>query len=156
MGIRKVFIGCCLCLAASGFPGQSDNSPEYRQWIEAMKTRPRGPFKELRWFCNDGTVLPPKEYACVDHGGGYQHGAWSENTLTLREHGYKIANLLAGYDPEVELKQADFLDAYNQLLIEKYLVAAMMAGFFVKPCSTAVPSRKRTSVPVGAVPCCWR
>ncbi len=125
MPVRFLFILICISfsVSASDTPAVASN-PEYRQWIEAMKTRPRGPFKELRWFCNDGTVLPPKEYACVDHGGGYQHGAWSEHTLTLREHGYKIANLLAGYDPEVELEQADFIDAYNQLLIEKYLVAA--------------------------------
>ncbi len=125
MPARFLFVLICISfsVSASDTPTVASN-PEYRQWIETMKTRPRGPFKELRWFCNDGTVLPPKAYACVDHDGGYQHGAWSENTLTLREHGYKIANLLAGYDPEAELKQADFIDAYNQLLIEKYLVAA--------------------------------
>ncbi|MDH3887214.1 MAG: pyruvate phosphate dikinase, partial [Gammaproteobacteria bacterium] len=125
MPVRFLFILICISFSVSArdTPTAAAN-PEYQQWIEAMKTRPRGPFKELRWFCNDGTVLPPKAYACVDHGGGYQHGAWSKHTLTLREHGYKIANLLAGYNPEAELEQADFIDAYNQLLIEKYLVAA--------------------------------
>jgi hypothetical protein len=37
-----------------------DNAREYRQWIEDMKSAPRGPFSSLRWFCNDGTVHPPK------------------------------------------------------------------------------------------------
>jgi hypothetical protein len=122
---RSLFILMCVSFSASASVSESTTSnPEYRQWIEAMQTRERGPFKELRWFCNDGTVLPPKAYACVDHGGGHQHGAWSEQTKTLRSKGYKIANLLAGYDPEVRLAQPDFLDSYNQLLIEKYLVAA--------------------------------
>ncbi|MDX2456079.1 MAG: PEP/pyruvate-binding domain-containing protein, partial [Gammaproteobacteria bacterium] len=122
---RFLFILICVSFSASASVSQSTTSnPEYRQWIESMQTRERGPFKELRWFCNDGTILPPRAYACVKHDGGYQHGAWSEQTQTLRDNGYKIANLLAGYDPEVQLARPDFLDDYNQLLIEKYLVAA--------------------------------
>jgi len=122
---RFLIILICMSFSVSANVSQSSSSnPEYQGWIEAMKTRERGPFKELRWYCNDGSVFPPKAYACVDHGGGYQHGAWSEHTLTLREQGYKIANLLAGYDPEVQLAQPGFVDDYNQLLIEKYLLAA--------------------------------
>ncbi len=123
MGFRKVFFGCCIWLAAaSGFSVQADNNPLYRAWIEEMKTLPRGPFRELRWFCKDGTVFPPKEYACRDHGGGYQHGAWSEHTVTLREAGYLIASLLAGFDPEKATARPGFLDFYNQLLIEQFLL----------------------------------
>ncbi|MGD2056002.1 MAG: PEP/pyruvate-binding domain-containing protein [Gammaproteobacteria bacterium] len=95
---------------------------EYRQWIAAMKTQPRGPFRELRWFCNDGTVLPPQAFACKEHGGGYQHGLWDERTRTLRQDGYRIASLLAGIDPEELLSRPDILDTYNQLLIEKFLI----------------------------------
>jgi hypothetical protein len=119
-----VILMCVSFSAAASISHSTTGNPEYRQWIETMQTRERGPFKQIRWFCNDGTVLPPKEYACVDHGGGHQHGEWSEQTRTLRSHGYKIANLLAGFDPEVRLAEPDFLDDYNQLLIEKYLIAA--------------------------------
>ena len=97
---RFLFILICVSFSASASVSQSTTSnPEYRQLIESMQTRERGPFKELRWFCNDGTILPPRAYACVKHDGGYQHGAWSEQTKTLRDKGYKIANLLAGYNP---------------------------------------------------------
>ena len=122
---RFLFILICASFSAQASVSESTTSnPEYRQWIAAMKTRERGPFKELRWFCNDGSILPPRAYACVKHGGGHQHGAWSEQTKTLRSEGYRIANLMAGYDPEVEFARPDFIDDYNQLLIEKYLVAA--------------------------------
>lgn len=113
-----------LGLGLVGGLATAQNVDEYRQWISAMKEHPRGPFKEIRWFCKDGSILPPKEYACVEHGGGHQHGVWSRQTLTLRDAGYRIANLLAGIDPEAQLEQPGFLDSYNQLLIEKYLVAA--------------------------------
>ena len=98
-------------------------SKEYRQWVVEMKTAPRGPFSRLRWFCTDGRVTPPKPYVCGDEGG-HQHGEWSQQTKTLRGEGYKIANLLAGADGKALITQADFVNSYNQMLIEKYLVAA--------------------------------
>ena len=97
--------------------------PQYRQWIEAMKTSERGPFARIRWFCNDGSVLPPKAYACVKHGGGHQHGEWSAKTTQLRAQGYLIATLLAGSDPKKLAAEANFIDTWNQLLVEKFLMA---------------------------------
>ena len=98
-------------------------APEYRQWIVDMKTAERGPFERIRWFCNDGRILPPKAYACGE-ASGYQHGEWSARTKELRGQGYKIANLLAGIDAETQIALPDFNDSYNQRLIEKYLIAA--------------------------------
>ena len=96
---------------------------QYRQWVEAMKTSERGPFARLRWFCSDGRVMPPRPYSCGDEGG-HQHGEWSKQTKTLRDEGYKIANLLAGIDAGALTSEPDFIDSYNQLLIEKYLITA--------------------------------
>ncbi len=89
-----------------------------------MKSSRKGPFSSIRWYCNDGEILPPKAYACSPHGGGHQHGELSDKVLILHENGYWIANLLAGFDARKSLERADFIDWYNQLLIEKYLIAA--------------------------------
>ena len=88
-----------------------------------MKDQPRGPFSRIRWFCHDGTVLPPKAYACSPHGGGVQHGQWNAQTVELRDQGYLVANLLAGIQPEVALADADFENAYGQRLVERFLIA---------------------------------
>ena len=100
----------------------SQVNTQSRQWIEEMKTSERGPFGRIRWFCNDGSVLPPKAYACVERGGGYQHGEWSGETTQLREQGFFIATLLAGSDPETLAASANFTEIWNQLLIEKFLM----------------------------------
>ena len=97
---------------------------KYRAWVSEMKTLHRGPFQRLRWFCNDGTVFPPKPYPCKDRGGGHQHGQWSEKTLELREQGYLLATLLAGQDAEELADNPDFRNIYAQLLIERFLVSA--------------------------------
>jgi hypothetical protein len=69
-------------------------------WIAEMKSAPRGPFSRIRWFCQDGTVRAANQ-GCRGHGGGVQHGEWSERTQALRDRGFLIANLMVEVDPAV-------------------------------------------------------
>ena len=102
----------------------SEDVSRIRAEIVDMKTEPRGPFRRLRWFCDDGTVLAPKPYACVDHGGGVQHGQWSETTVGIREAGYPIANVLADLGPDDVLGGAEQERLLRAILLERFLVAA--------------------------------
>lgn len=106
---------------ASNQPTPTTNK-EYTSWVQHMKAQPRGPFKKVMWFCNDGSVLPPKPYACSEHGGGRQHGAYTERTTIMRDNGYYIANILAALDIEKVVQAPDFINQYNQILIEKFLI----------------------------------
>ena len=108
---------------STGLAAEEQPASRYRAWVEQMKADPRGPFVSVKWFCKDGTVLPPKAYACQPHGGGHQHGEWSDRTRELRSQGYLVATLLAGIDAQQAVSAADFPDQYAQLLIERYLVA---------------------------------
>jgi len=100
------------------------DATQMRQWIQAMREAPRGPFQRLRWFCADGTVLPPEPYACAEHGGGRQHGQWSARTRRIREAGYPIATVFAALPPD------HFMDGHGgdqelaRVLVEQFLIAA--------------------------------
>ncbi|MBI5462671.1 MAG: phosphoenolpyruvate synthase [Gammaproteobacteria bacterium] len=95
---------------------------QMRAWVEQMKTASRGPFERIRWFCDDGTVLPPGPGACREHDGGVQHGEWNARTLAIRAAGYPVATLLA------DIKTLDFvgpdahLDELRQILLEQFLI----------------------------------
>ncbi|PKN59723.1 MAG: hypothetical protein CVU53_06755, partial [Deltaproteobacteria bacterium HGW-Deltaproteobacteria-11] len=93
----------CLCTAAHAGDHVTE---QYRTWIQQMKQSERGPFREVLWFCNDGSQQPPVPFGCRDHGGGHQHGQWNTRALALREQSYWIANVLAGIDADEVLKQA--------------------------------------------------
>jgi hypothetical protein len=93
-----------------------------RGWIEQMKVSPQGPFERIRWYCQDGSVLPPTPYACRDHGGGVQHGEWNERAVLLREGGYRIANVLAGLDPSPFVGASADLAGLDQILLERFLI----------------------------------
>jgi hypothetical protein len=103
-----------------------------RQWVEEMKKSPKGPFSRIRWFCNDGTILPPKAYACKSHGGGVQHGEWTDRVKQLRANGYYIANVLASLDVDQIAGEPGYSDLYNQILIEKFFIAADNGWIFRK------------------------
>jgi hypothetical protein len=127
--MRKILL-CCLAglfvlvPVLSAANDTKPNSEKYQAWIEEMKGLERGPFARLRWFCNDGTVKPPQSYACNDNGGGHQHGEWSSHTNELRAQGYLVANVLAGVDAKAMIDAPGFRDAYAQILIERFLMAA--------------------------------
>ncbi len=115
-----------LLVAAEGYAAGSSGTKvneKYRGWIQEMKKAPRGPFTRIRWFCNDGTVLEPKSYACVEHGGGHQHGEWSEKAQELRKAGYLIANFMAEIDAGKFLAEADHTEQFKQFLMEQFLMA---------------------------------
>ena len=127
--IRRIFLLLTVLLLippahASTAGAATDRAEIYAEWIEEMKASPRGPFDAIRWFCEDGTVLPPKAYACQPHGGGHQHGRYSERTQEIRKAGYAIATLLAGIEPQEFVDDPEFLDIWPQMIVERYLFAA--------------------------------
>jgi len=118
--------------AASTAAAPSASTAPLRGWIAQMKQNPRGPFVAIKWFCKDGRVLEPRDYACAKKGEGWQHGEWSERTKQLRAKGYSIANVLAGIDATAAVVAPDFTDRYAQLLVEKFLIAADDGWIFRK------------------------
>ena len=135
MKVVRIAFGILFLLVSIPLPQVSAELPPretLRQWIADMKTSSRGPFRRIRWFCNDGSILPPKPYACKDHDGGVQHGEWTDRVKHLRAGGYYIANILASLDLSLITDTQGHSDLYNQILIEKFLIAADDGWIFRK------------------------
>lgn len=96
---------------------------EFSRVVEDFKRSDKGPFRQVRWFCKDGAVLPPQAGACATHGGGIQHGQWNEQTHVLRESGYYVGNVLAALDAQTLTDTAGQRDQLKQILLERYLMA---------------------------------
>ena len=88
--------------------------------INEYKTDPRGPYKEIRWFCDDGSIIGPKEEC--PKPGGVQHASYKDKTAELAKKNHIFfGQILTGTDKE------QFWDAENensrliQYLLETYL-----------------------------------
>ena len=95
---------------------------QYRGLIDQFKKAPRGPFQGVQWFCKDGSVWPPKENACREHGGGHQHGDLSDRAYALRANGYLIGNVISALKPEDFVGSDAKLDDFRQILLERFLI----------------------------------
>jgi hypothetical protein len=126
-GLRSVFYTFSLTLGFVFFAvtpvGALPNDAELRTWIDGFKVAPRGPFERIRWFCKDGSVMPPKAYACKNHGGGIQHGEWNQRAKSLRAGGFSVANVLASVDPNQFVGGNADRFTLQQILIERSLIA---------------------------------
>ena len=134
--------------------GSTAAQAQYRRWIEEMKDNPRGP------FVGDQVVLQgrpraaaARTIACAGKGQGWQHGEWSERTRQLRAQGLPGGHLLAGIDADKVVADPAFPDAYAQLLVEKFLVAA--DDGWILPQGAVLPRRDPGRGRArGRAPCC--
>ena len=104
---------------------QAENvSPEVAKlWISQMKENPRGPFKQIRWFCNNGKILPPNRVGC-GKGGGVQHGELDTKAMALRDQGYPLATLYADFSASDIKNIVRSPKALVAMLLERYLIVA--------------------------------
>jgi len=123
--IQPGLIAVTLAASLAAWPLAAAELPELatlRAWVQEMKSAARGPFETVRWYCKDGTILPPKPYACQPHGGGIQHGVWTARVRQMRAGGLYVANILAGLDGEAFLAEPDHRARLGQILIEQFLI----------------------------------
>jgi hypothetical protein len=95
---------------------------EIQKLIQSFKKDDRGPYQAIRWFCPDGTILPPQERC--PQPGGIQHALHKDIVQKIaKENKIYLGQILAGTPYE------DFWDAANQnsrlkqYQMEKYLQA---------------------------------
>src|SRR5437879_6937930 len=74
-----VFLAIIAPLAGDGIipPLDSKQAPQARKIIQDFKSNPKGPYLQIRWFCNDGSVQPPAGTPCKLLGGGVQYAELS-------------------------------------------------------------------------------
>jgi hypothetical protein len=115
-------------------PCRAENIPPEvaRSWITEMKTNERGPFKQIRWFCKNGKILPPTRTGCAGNGGGIQHGELDTRAAALRDQGYPLATLYAEFtDSDIQQIVQSPKDL-AAMLLERYLVIADEGWIFRK------------------------
>lgn len=75
-----------LGLSAVSLHAQVKDPQAIRAMIVQFKKEPRGPYKDIRWFCPDGSTRPARD-PCPD-GPGNQHARYRDDVVALakKEH----------------------------------------------------------------------
>lgn len=90
--------------------------------IESYKIDVRGPYRDIRWFCKDGSIRDPKDPCPTEIGPGVQHARYKETVITLaKKHQLYFGQILTSTDQGEFLDQKNNFSRLKQYQLEKYL-----------------------------------
>jgi hypothetical protein len=95
-----------------------------RKAIADFKANPKGPWIRIRWYCKDGSILPPAGTPCAALGGGIQHAEASPAARELARWNLDTGTILAGLPFEEWFDAKRDHHRLKEIVLEKYLVAA--------------------------------
>ncbi|SFZ91899.1 Pyruvate phosphate dikinase, PEP/pyruvate binding domain [Flaviramulus basaltis] len=112
-----------VCFITNGF-SQKISNEQIASQISQYKNDVRGPYKDIRWFCTDGSIRQPKD-PCPDNiGPGVQHARYKDDVVALAKNNQIYLGQILAYTDKDE-----FWDAKNnhsrlkQYQLDKYLRA---------------------------------
>jgi len=90
-----------------------------RSRIEKYQEDPRGPYLEIRWFCDDGTVISPRD-TCPD--GGVQRASYKPEVEDLAKSNHIfLGQILSNTEQKDFLDEANNFSRLKQYQLERYL-----------------------------------
>lgn len=91
--------------------------------LEKYKTDDRGPYKDIRWFCNDGTINMPKE-PCDEKIKGVQRARYKDEVESLAKSQHIFLGQILSTTSRTDFWDADnYHSRLKQYQLEKYLRA---------------------------------
>ncbi|MCC6292656.1 MAG: hypothetical protein IT164_08425 [Bryobacterales bacterium] len=102
-------------------PRQSQDASRIVKQFEAS---PKGPYLQIRWWCKDGSVLPPAGTPCREHGGGVQHAELSPQAKQLAAWGMDVGTILTALPFDQAFDAARDHWRLKEMILEIYLFEA--------------------------------
>ncbi|MFK7807004.1 MAG: PEP/pyruvate-binding domain-containing protein [Saprospiraceae bacterium] len=101
-----VLVAICLHTNLPIAIAQKVSDSEIKKRIIEYQGLDRGPYRDIRWFCDDGSILPPRDTTCPD--GGVQRARYKGDIIALGESNHIfLAQILA------TTSKSNFWDAAN-------------------------------------------
>lgn len=118
---HSLLLTLCLLMPAI-VPGQEWNEARVRSLITSFKEDPRGPYKEIRWFCKDGTTRPARD-PCPQPGG-VQHAVYKDQVAELgRQRHIYLGQILTGTEKAAFWDEEWQHSRLKQYQLETYLAS---------------------------------
>ncbi len=111
----------CFFLISGIFSQNEKKSDEQiKAFVEVLRADIRGPYKDIRWFCKDGRINPPKE-PCGE-GGGVQRARYKDEVSALAKSNHIfLGQILSTTDFEEFWDKDHHHSRAKQYQLEQYL-----------------------------------
>lgn len=108
--------------ASSSALAQPIDTKEIGNLIEQLKEDPRGPYKDIRWFCKDGSIRDPKDPCPPEIGPGTQHARYKDAVVNLGKKNHIYLGQILSYTENAAFWDAEYEHArLKQYQLEQYL-----------------------------------
>ena len=117
-----IFAFVLFCLFSFSLQAQEVSNEVLKQRIQAYKADQRGPYKEIRWYCPDGSIIPPKERC--PQPGGVQRARHKDEVYSLAKSNHIFLGQILATTPNEDFWDEQFFNSrLKQYQLEKYLRA---------------------------------
>lgn len=90
--------------------------------VALYKNDVRGPYKDIRWFCTDGSIRQPKDPCPKEIGPGVQHARYKDAVVNLGKSNHIYLGQILAYTDKEEFWDAEHNHSrLKQYQLEKYL-----------------------------------
>jgi hypothetical protein len=119
---KTILLWSLMLLCLGTIWSQKKTAEDIKKQILEYKNDLRGPYKDIRWFCADGSVRAPKDPCPENIGPGVQHARYKDAVIDLGKSNHIFFGQILAYTDK-----ADFWDAAHnhsrlkQYQIDKYL-----------------------------------
>ena len=101
---------------------QSASNDQIKELIQTSKNDVRGPYKDIRWFCTDGSVRQPKDPCPENIGPGVQHARYKDAVVNLGKTNHIYLGQILAYTNKDEFWDAEHNHSrLKQYQLDKYL-----------------------------------
>ena len=108
--MKKIILVCILVGLNSNLLFSQKITDNYiKEQIAIYKNELRGPYKDIRWFCKDGSVRMPKEPCPDSIGPGVQHARYKDIVENIGKKNHVFLGQILAYTAIDE-----FWDVQNQ------------------------------------------
>lgn len=98
---------------------QKVETSQLKSMVEKFRKDEKGPYKDIRWFCNDGTTRPPKE-RCPEPG--VQRARYKDEVLSLAKTNHIfLGQILATTDYAAFWDEDNYNSRLKQYQFQNYL-----------------------------------
>ena len=121
--MKKQILFTSIIFLVSAISFSQSLSNEYlKEQIEFFKNDSRGPYKDIRWFCKDGSVRQPKDPCPDSLGSGVQHARYKDVvTLIAKKNDVFLGQILAYTTNQEFWDSQNHNSRLKQYQLDKYL-----------------------------------
>ena len=119
---KQYFFSFIILLFSASVISQNYSNKQIKDQISIYKSEFRGPYKDIRWFCKDGSIRMPKDPCPDSIGSGVQHARYRDVVEAIGKKNHVFLGQILAYTTN-----QDFWDSQNhnsrlkQYQLDKYL-----------------------------------